>query len=508
MIVTDYVERHAALSPDVEALIFEDRVCTYKELQDRTYRLANGLANLGVGEGDHIAVLAQNCFEYLEIYFGVAKMGGVVAPLNYRLLPHDIADLIRYVDTNVLIYTSDCNQVVDAVMDKLTGIDHFISIGGSRPGAVDYNELLAQSSPIGPHHESHMDELFCLIFTGGTTGVPKGAMLTHRNFNNAVLASIIETGPARGDVHLRSAPLFHIGSLLPIFTHFVLGNTQVLTRRFEVPLVMDTIEKRKVTYLNWNSSLISRILNHPDVIEKKRDLSSLRVINIGGSSISQTLVKKLLKNFDCTVNCFAAQTEAAGLFAFISYNDHIHSHPERLASAGRPAVDMEFKVVNDEDEEAPRGTVGELVVRGESVMNGYWNMPKETDTALRNGWMHTGDLCKVDDDGFLYYVDRLKDMIKSGGENVYSKEVEDVLVDHPHVLEAAVIGIPDEVWGESVKAFIVAEEGSKITEKPLISFCKERLAGFKCPKHVEFVDELPKTVLGKWNKVALRERPG
>lgn len=506
MIIPDYVERHARLYPEKIAMIFEDRQCTYLKLQERVYRLANGLIKLGLKEGDRVAVLAENCFEFLEIYVGVAKAGGVVAPLNYRLLPKDIGHLINYVRTEFLILGANYIDMIKSIRGEIKEVRHFITVEGSGEGMIPYDQLLAQSSTTNPGIKRDMDDLFCLIFTGGTTGLPKGAMLTHRNLYNCCLSFIVETQLTYGDVHLVVTPLFHTAGLWPLFMNLMLGNTQIVLRRFDVNLAVEAIEKWKITYSMWMSSIIGMILNHPEVVNKRRDISSLRLINTGGAPLPTVLAKKLIDTIGCTVTIGGGQTEA-GIFSNMKYNDYINSHPERMASAGLPIItNMEFKIVDEKDEEVPPGVVGELVVRGDGVMKGYWDMPEETAVSMRGGWQHTGDLCKVDKDGFLYYVDRKKDMIKSGGENVYSKEVEEVLYAHPDILEATVIGVTDEKWGELVKAVVVLKEGKQATEKDIIAFCKTRLAGFKCPKSVVFVDRLPKTAMSKVDKPALRKQ--
>ncbi|MDP2645398.1 MAG: long-chain-fatty-acid--CoA ligase [Desulfobacterales bacterium] len=506
MIIPDYVERHAKLCPEKRALIFEGRQCTYLQLQERVYRLANGLIRLGLKEGDRVAVLAENCFEYLEIYAGVAKAGGVVAPLNYRLLPGDIAHLINYVRTGFLILGAGFIPMINSIRGEIKQVRHFIALEETAEGMIGYDRLIAGSPAVNPQIRRKMEDLFCLLFTGGTTGLPKAAMLTHRNLYNVALSFIVETTLAAGDVHLVFTPLFHTAGMWPLLMNLMLGNTQVVLRSVDVDSVVEAIDQWKITYSMWMSSIIGLILNHPGVAGKKKDLSSLRLISTGGAPLPTVLVKRLIDAFDCTVTTGGGQTET-GIFCSMKYNDHMDTHPERMASAGLPIItNMQFKIVDENDAEVPAGVVGEVLVRGDSVMTGYWDMPGETAESMRGGWQHTGDLCKVDEKGFLYYVDRKKDMIKSGGENVYSKEVEEVLYAHPDVLEAAVIGVPDEKWGEKVKAALVLREGKKTTEKDAIEFCKSRLAGFKCPKSIAFINALPKTAMGKIDKPALRRQ--
>jgi acyl-CoA synthetase (AMP-forming)/AMP-acid ligase II len=301
------------------------------------------------------------------------------------------------------------------------------------------------------------------------------------------------------------SPLFHTGASWPLFWTFILGNTFVILRRFDIAALARAVEENKVTASLWMSQLVPLITGHPDVADKKYDMSSLRLILVGAAVLPEPHLRRLLEMFPgIRVAGAGGQTEC-GLFTGIRYDELLDSAPEKLASAGRPGYNMQVKIVDADDNELPPGAAGELCVRGEGVMKGYWNKPEESAWSLRGGWQHTGDICKLDDEGYLYYVDRLKDMIKTGGENVYSKEVEDVLYTHPAVAEAAVVGVPDEKWGEGVKALVVMKEGKTVDAEELINHCRKDIAGFKCPKSIEFRKDLPKTPLGKVNKKALRD---
>ena len=278
MIIPNYLERHARLYPDKKALVFGDRTCTYLELKERVYCLANGLRDLGLKENDRVAVVAENCFEFLEIYLGVAKAGGIVAPLNFRLLPQDLAQLINYVGAKIIVSGSDYLDMFRSIRADIKGVEQIIGVEGSAEGAIDYDELVAKSSRDDPGVERKMEDLFCLIFTGGTTGLPKGAMLTHRNLYSCALTWIIETQPRYGDMHLIFTPQFHTAALWPMFLHFMLGNTQIVLKRFSVEMIIAAIQEHRVTHSMWMSSIIGPILSHPDVVNKKRDISSLRLI--------------------------------------------------------------------------------------------------------------------------------------------------------------------------------------------------------------------------------------
>jgi long-chain acyl-CoA synthetase len=505
MIIPDYVEKNAKLYPDKTAIkVVGDRSCTFSELKERVYRLANGLLQIGLKRGDRVAVLAENCLEYPEMYFGIAKAEGVITPLNYRFAPAEVSYLTNESGATVFILQAQYAEMVKSLQPELKTIENYICIGDTPDGMLNYDALLAASPATNTGIEISIEDLFCLMHTGGTTGTPKLTMLTHRNEVNCAVVWIIETGFTYGDVFMVVSPLFHTGAAWPLFFSTILGNTFVILKRFDVTEMVKAIEEEKVTATMLMSQIVPSFINHPVVVEKRRDLSSLRLLLVGAAVLPEHHLKRLLELFPgIRVTNAGGQTEC-GIFTGIKLEEHLSGPPERLNSAGRTSINMEIKIVDDNDKELPPGEVGELCVRGEGVMKGYWNKPEETAWSMRGGWQHTGDLCKIDEMGYLYYVDRKKDMIKSGGENVYSKEVEDVLYTHPAVAEVAVIGIPDEKWGEAVKALIVLEKEETATVEELIAHSRKYIAGYKCPKSIEFLNSLPRTPLGKVDKPKLR----
>ena len=506
MIIPDFVERNAKFFPNKTAIkVAGDRSCTFSELKERVYRLANGLLRLGINKGDRVAVLAENCFEYPEIYFGIAKAGGIVTPLNFRFAPPEVSLLTNDSGAKVFILQDRYVDTVRSLQPELKTVQQYICIGDAPDGMLNYDALLATLPSTYPGVEIGMEDLFCLIHTGGTTGTPKLTMLTHRNLVNCALVWIIETGFTYGDIFMVISPLFHTGAAWPLFFSFMLGNTFLILKRFDITEMLETIEREKVTATMWMSQLVPSVIHHPDMVEKRYDLTSLRLVLAGAAVLAEPHLRKLLELLPgARVTNNGGQTEC-GIFTGIRLEEHLNRSPEKLTSAGKPSILMEIKIVDENDNELASGTAGELCVRGEGVMKGYWNAPEETAWSLRGGWQHTGDVCKVDGEGYLYYVDRKKDMIKSGGENVYSREVEDVLYTHPAVAGAAVIGVPDEKWGEAVKALVILKEGEKATPEELIAHCRKYIAGFKCPKAIELRDSFPKTSLGKINKLKLRE---
>lgn len=505
MIIPDFVEKNARLYPNKTAVAVPgDRSCTFSGLKDRVYRLANGLLQMQLAKGDRVAVLAENCFEYPEMYFGIAKAGGVVTPLNFRFAPPEVLALTVESGSRYFVVESKYAELVNGLRPNMASVEKFICVGGKAEGMIDYESLLADSTATNPAIDVGLDDLFCLIHTGGTTGIPKLTMLTHRNLLNCATLFVVESGFSYGDVFMIISPLFHTGASWPLFWTFILGNTFVILKRFDIEELARAVEENRVTASLWMSQLVPLITSHPAVFQKKYDMTSIRLILVGAAVLPEPHLRRLLEMFPgIRVAGAGGQTEC-GLFTGIRYDELLDTAPDKLASAGRPGYNMQVKIVDQDDHEVPAGMGGELCVRGEGVMRGYWNKPEESAWSLRGGWQHTGDICKLDGEGYLYYLDRLKDMIKSGGENVYSKEVEDVLYTHPAVAEAAVVGVPDGKWGEAVKALIVVKQGQKPDPDELIEHCRREIAGFKCPKSIEFRQSLPKTPLGKIDKKALR----
>ncbi len=501
--IPDYVDKDAKLHPKKTALIFEDRRCTFEELQQRVYRLSNALLAMGVKKGDRVAIIHDNCFEYPEMYFAIGKIGAVATPLNYRLIGSELAYLIKHSESNTVIMGQDFVEALAPFRHEFESVKNYICLGAKPEGMSNYDELLSSAPESKPEVEVSPDDLFCILYTGGTTGRPKGAMLTHRNLHSAAITWIVELRLSTRDVNMLITPLFHTGSNWFLFANLMLGNTQVILRRFEVEPMLKTIEKERVTFCTWLAAIVNTILSFPDF--NKYDLSSLRLVEAGGGPLGEAQLRKLIEMVGCNVRHGGGQTEA-GCICGIWLSENLEGPPQRLGSAGTEAFGIELRVVDDQDNDVPPGGVGELCARGEAVMQGYWRMPEETAESMKGGWQHTGDLVRIDEDGYITYVDRKKDMIKSGGENVYSKEVEDVIYAHPAVAEVAVIGIPDEKWGEAIKALVISKSGQTATAEEIIAHCKKNISSFKCPKSVEFCDSFPRTGLGKIDKKALREK--
>ncbi len=398
--------------------------------------------------------------------------------------------------------------VTIAMRPRLTGIQHYIATAPTE-GFADYEELLANSSSSFTTPEIAEHDLAGLFYTSGTTGLPKGVMLSHRNLWMNLLHSLAAIAPQEGDVYMHAAPMFHLAdfpALLSVTQH---GNTHVMLKRFEPGAFLELVERERVGRVTLVPTMVNFIINHPDI--RTRDLSSLHSISYGASPMPAELLKRAMQLLPGVAFYQGyGQSEASPLLTRLSPQDHVSEGPEyltrRLASCGRPIVGVELDIFDENDQPVQRGEVGEIVARGPNVMLGYWKRPEETARTLRGGWLHTGDAARMDEYGYFYIVDRTKDMIVTGGENVYSTEVENVLFKHPAVREVAVIGAPDEKWGEVVAAVVTLKPDAIVTPEELIAHCAAHLAHYKTPKLIEIrASELPKGGTGKIDKKALRE---
>jgi long-chain acyl-CoA synthetase len=471
--------------------------------------MANGLMRAGVRKGDRVGALLNNGREYAEMYFAVPKCGGIIVPLNYRLSPRELCWIVNHAEVKVLVVDEGYLGLLRPVRAELTSVQQVITVGGRASQTTDYEEVIASSSPEEPEIDAHEDEVVGIFYTSGTTGVPKGAMLTHRNLMSTCQAICIETKIGPSDKFLIVSPMYHTVTPSFMFAHMYRSSTVVAIDHFDPDLLLSTIQNEHITHVFLVPSMIIFAMEHPNF--KDYDLSSLRLVWYGGSPMAGEKVAQAMDLFKCDFGQGFGMTEIGPCFvSVLSPEEHRELLRKgdygRLSSAGRNYSNAEVRIVDEEDRELPIGMVGEICVRGPHVMKGYWKMPEETEEALRGGWFHTGDVGRIDDQGYLFVVDRKKDMIISGGENIYSAEVENVISSHPAVREVAVIGVPDPQWGEAVKAIVALKPGMTATEDEIIEHCKKNLASYKKPKSVEFVDALPRNVMGKVLKKELREK--
>ncbi|MEO6470602.1 MAG: long-chain-fatty-acid--CoA ligase, partial [Aeromicrobium sp.] len=452
--------------------------------------------------GDRVAILALNSDRYGEYLLGVPWAGAVLNPVNIRWSPAEIIYSIIDSDTHFLLIDDAFLPMVPALNEKCPGLTTLIHCGdGPTPeGMESYEQLISGAAPVEDRRRSG-DDLAGLFYTGGTTGFPKGVMLSHGNMVTSALGTVA-TGQflREGAVLLHAAPMFHLADLAAWGGQALLGGQHVMVPFFDPKVVLEAIQTHKVTDVLLVPTMIQMLVDHPDV--QSYDLSSLECVLYGGSSISEGVLKRamaLLPNVRMTQAY--GMTELAPVATLLAPEHH---KGDRLRAAGRAAPHAEVRIVDEVGFEVPSGTVGEICVRGGHVMLGYWNKPEETAAVLKDGWMHTGDGGYIDDEGFVFVVDRIKDMIVTGGENVYSAEVESALSRHPAVLVSAVIGVPSDKWGETVHACVVKAPGAVVTAEELQAFVKEQIANYKVPRTFDFLEELPVNGAGKILKRELR----
>jgi fatty-acyl-CoA synthase len=496
----DFLERARRLFAPLEAVVDGDRRFTYADLAGRCHRLAHALSGLGVGPGDRVAYLSGNTAELLEAYFGVVLAGAVLTPLNVRLAGAEMQEILDDCTPSVLVFSPD-HAITAAQLSGPTKL----AVG------PDYEAALAAAPgdpfPVAPVDEDAPCELF---YTSGSTGRPKGALLTHRALATHALDSALTMGVGHHDVVLHTIPLFHVNGWGTPHWVTAVGGRHVMLPRFDAGEVLRLIEAEGVTRLHLVPTMATALLNDPDL--GRRDLTSLIQATVGGAPPGPTMIAELEQAFGCEVICGYGLTEAGPQ---LTKANNLRSHSElpadearrRRSTTGLPNIGVDLRVLGDDDAEVPwdAATVGEICVRSNHVMSGYWQRPEETAEALRGGWLRTGDLATVDPEGYVQIVDRRKDIIVSGGENISSVQVEACLASHPAVLEVAVVGMADERWGEVPRAFVSLHEGASVGPDDLIAWVRDRLAHFKAPRRVDILSELPKGGTGKIQKTTLRQ---
>jgi acyl-CoA synthetase (AMP-forming)/AMP-acid ligase II len=486
------------------ALWFEGRELSYRELDRAANRVANALIRVGLEPGERVCVLDKGHSAFFEVLFGIAKAGGVYTPVNWRLAAPELAYVLNDSRAPVVFVGEAFTGALASVEQELAKVRTLVRWGDGPDSWPSYQSFLADAPDTDPMRDGGDHETAWQLYTSGTTGHPKGAELTHSN-----LAEIMFLGPtgfgsvAEGDVALICMPLYHIGGSGYALATFFAGAQLVLTREANPPEILDLIARRGVTHAFFVPALLNMLLQQPSCAET--DFGSLKTVLYGASPIPEELLKASVETFGCNFVQAYGLTETTGVVALLPPHDHVPGNP-RLRACGLPIFGAEIKIVDTEGNECAAREVGEILIRGGMVMKGYWNLPEATASAIREGWFHTGDAGYLDEDGYLYIHDRVKDMIVSGGENVYPAEVESVLYAHPDVADVAVIGVPDERWGEAVKAVVVLKEGSHVSDRELIDACRSQIAGYKTPRSIDFVDELPRNPTGKILKRVLRER--
>jgi acyl-CoA synthetase (AMP-forming)/AMP-acid ligase II len=505
----DQIIRHnAQMIPDRIASRFDGSVVTYGALNPRLNRFVNALSEVGLAKGDRIAFLSRNSHIYIEGILAAARGGFVLTTLNFLLKPDELSYILQHSDARIIFFQPEFAEVVEAIRSSCPALKYFISLGDPVDFAWDYSTFLAAASNKESSVVVHGDDLLLLVYTSGTTGRPKGVMLNHRNVCTNVIDSVRGVALSDDTVNLNVCPLYHVAAIvLQTLTTYCLGGTSVTLDRFDPVTVLKTIEREKITYLFLVPTMLFRMLEVPDA--DRYDLSSLQRVGYGAAPMPLDRLKRAIALFGPTLFQGYGLTETTANIAILGPEIHDLSAPvrelERLKSCGRAHSGHELSIMNDNGVEVPYGEIGEICVRSDSVMAGYWRDPENTAKAIRDGWLRTGDMAYMDEERYIFIAGRKNDMIKRGGEKIYPQEIEDILFDHPAVLEAAVCGIADPDWGETPRAYIVVRAGYQLSDKELLAHCADRLPTFKCPQDVVFLAELPKTSSGKITRTGLQQ---
>jgi fatty-acyl-CoA synthase len=501
--------------PGRTAVVCGEQRFTYAQFSDRTARQAGALRSLGVKSGERVAFLGANCHRLLEGYYGVVEAGGVLLPLNIRLASQELAYILNDSEADVLFFEEQFIPLVESFRQDLRSVKYFIPLDfkPSQPWMApqNYEEMLAAAAPyradVMQVDENSLAELF---YTSGTSANPKGVMLTHRNIYLHALNVAIAFGARSDSVELHTIPLFHANGWGVAHSLTYVGGKHVMMRKFETKEVFRLIEREGAQSLSVVPAMATALVNCPE--RPKFNLKSLERMSLGGAASSPTLVREVEEKLGCACYSGYGLTETAPVLTTARMKAGLGwegaARYEKLASTGHAIPGVEIRVVDPDDNDIPRDgkSIGEIVARSDGVMEGYWKQPEATAQVMRSGWFHTGDMATMDENGYALIVDRKKDIIVSGGENISSLEVEKALLAHPGIYEVAVIPVPDERWGEVPKALVVMKPGVTATENEVLEFCRGRLTHYKCPRTVEFLDTLPRTGTGKVLKKELRKK--
>ena len=512
MNTTELLNITSLIVPDRHAIVFDDMRLTFGEIAGRVNRLANGLAELGVGAGDRVAVMQVNCNEHVESYFASAKLDAILVPINFRARAEELTFMLNDSGVKAIILGQRYQDMLRSVKPELTTLEHQITLEAPGEGFVFYDDLLANASDEERFPTADGDDVTIIMFTAGTTGTPKGVMLSHNSFTSYILANVEPVDMDTAEKNILTVPLHHIAGVQAVMAAIYGGRTLVLQRQFDEEGWMKLVQEEKVNRAMMVPTMLKRLMDRPAF--KDYDLSSLRVITYGAAPMPLEVIKKAIVEFPNTrfINAFG-QTETASTITMLPPDAHdIHEGDpdyeqkmKRLGSIGKPLPDVEVRIVDEEGNDVSLGENGEIVARGDRLMKGYWNREEATKETLRGGWLYTGDLGYWDDEGFIFLSGRAKDFLKRGGEMIAPEEVEQIIMSHPSVDEAAIIGIPDIEWGERVRAIVVRKPDAELTAEEVIEHCRPRMAGFKRPEDVVFIDELPRNPMGKVLKRVLRE---
>jgi acyl-CoA synthetase (AMP-forming)/AMP-acid ligase II len=516
---TDFLNIAAAICPDRTAIVFEDKRYTFEQLNERVNRLANGLRKLGAKKDVVVAFLQVNCNQCVETYFAVAKTGAIYLPLNFRAKEKELTYMLNTAEAKILIAGERYLSIIESIRPELHYLEHVVSLEKPHADMHFYEDIVASSPSDEIVASIEEKDTTILMYTAGTTGFPKGVMLSHTSFSTYVLENVTPPDPDNDERNILTVPLYHVAGIQAMMAAIYGARTLVMERQFEAEEWMTLVETEKANRAMMVPTMLKQLLDNPDF--KKHDLSSLKVITYGAAPMPLPVIRKALDEFPGVsfINAFG-QTETASTITALGPEDHhITGTPEekekklkRLASIGKPMADVEMKVVDDAGNALGPNEVGEILAKGPRVMSGYWKDEEKTKKTIDpDGWVHTGDVGYVDEDGYYFLAGRSSDIIIRAGENISPEELENVIREFPKVEDVAVIGVPDETWGEEPRAVVILKKGvekSKEVEAEIMEYCRQHLASFKRPRTVVFVDDLPRNPMGKLVKREIREKYG
>lgn len=503
MLVTEFVGFHAKARPESPLLIQDGKTLTYREGFERSRRIAAWLRERGISKGDRVAILGENSVDHLLLLLGISHVGAVFVPLNYRLAAAELADIIEDADAKLLLVSDPAMAALKVDIQPWLGKGVVLT---ETLGEVECSGDFGCEARAG---RGAGDDTLIQLYTSGTTGKPKGVQINHQNVEALAVSTwmIQRKKPGVGSMDLLVAPLFHIGGLGSMLIPIMAGGAVLLHRQFDPEKIVADIEQHGVNKLFMVPAMIQALLTTVPNI-RERDFSSLHQVSYGASPINPSLLSEAMEVFQCEFLQLYGMTETTGAVVALLPEDHeraLADTPELLQSCGRGMAGVDIKICDSNGNTVPAGETGEIVIRSKTNTCGYWRRPEETEKSINSGWVHTGDAGIMDEQGYIYIRDRIKDMVVTGGENVYPVEVEKVITGHPAILEAAVIGVPDEKFGEALLAVCALTPGCRLSADELIEYCRDKIAGYKIPRQLKLMDELPRNPSGKILKTVLRE---
>ncbi len=497
----EFLEYHSERLPNKVAMIYEDRQTTYAELEERANKQANMLLAAGVKPGDRVAILAKNIDRFFEIIFAAMKVGAVLVPVNFRLAPPEAAFVINDAEAKILLVGDDFYGLVEQIESELTHTEKIIALHDNHDRWISFLDWYKNADPKRPNVALDVEDVAMQLYSSGTTGHPKGVEITHNNLM-VVLPDVLNNWGnwEEDDVNIVAMPLYHIAGCEWGIVALTIGATNVIMPEVDPGKILHDIEAYRISQSLFVPAVILFLTQHPNC--ETTDFSSLKMVVYGAAPIPFELQQKAVKLFGCEFAHVYGLTETSGAVTFLP--PEAHDGTDLMKSCGKAMATAEIRTVRANGSDCEPGEVGEIIIKSKQVMKGYWNRPEATAEAIRDDWFYSGDAGYLDEEGYLYIHDRVKDMIISGGENIYPAEIESALFGHPAIADIAVIGVPDDKWGEAVKAVIVLNEGQELNEEELITYSREHIAGYKIPRSVDFMTELPRNPSGKILKRELR----